>query len=164
MNGAFVKGDDQVFDSTKYLRLEIDKDGVWIQNGAPMTHPGIRAQFFQALAKTDDGGYQVRIGREVCSVIVHDAPFVVTTIDRHPGDRIILKLSDETEEELKPESLWIGKDNIPYTRIKEGAFHARFGRAAYYQLAKYIVFDEKDGKYYLRIGDNRCESPLNMES
>ncbi len=157
------KVDDPVFDATKYLKLEIDKDGMWFQNGAPMTHPGIKAQFFNALTKTEDGHYQVKIGREVCSVIVHDAPFVVTTVDRQSDGNFVIKLTDGSQEQLRPEGLWIDRDNVPYTNVKSGAFHARFSRAAYYQLAEFIVFEEETRKYFLSVGDRKHELPLRSE-
>ena len=160
MTTPIIKDDERVFDSSMYLKLEIDKDGDWIQNGVPMTHPGIRHQFFKALSKTDDGRYFVKIGREICSVLVSDAPFVVTTLDHHADGSIWIKLSDETTEELKPDCVWIGSDNVPYSTIKDGNFHARFSRAAYYQLARHIVVDEKDGKFYLDTGGQKQEIPV----
>jgi hypothetical protein len=147
----------QVFDSTKYLKLQIDKDGKWFQNGAEMTHPGIRLQFFEALTKTNDGSYFVRIGREVCSVLVEDAPFVVTMLDRRSDGKLFIRLSDETQEELKPDGLWIGNDNVPYALVKGGAFHARFSRAAYYQMSRWITLDEEQGQFYLDCGDRKYE-------
>ncbi len=105
----------------------------------------------------------VRIGREICSVIVHDAPFVVTTVDHQPDGSVWIKLSDGTTEELKPDCLWIGNDNIPYSKVKNGVFHARFSRAAYYQLARHIVMDEKEGKYYLGTGNRKYEIPVRLE-
>lgn len=148
MSATSDLGGGQFFDSSKYLKLEIDKDGKWFQNGAEIIHPGIRSQFFQALVKTSDGGYLIKIGREICSVIVQDAPFVVRTVDKGPRNQILIRLSDESVEELKPDWLWIGDDNVPYVLIKNGSFHARFSRPAYYQLAKSIIYKEDEGKFY----------------
>lgn len=163
MTTPLIKDDEQIFDASRHLKLEIDKDGGWIQNGVPMTHPGIRKQFFTALSKTEDGRYIVRIGKEICSVLVHDAPFVVTTMDHQPDGSFLIKLSDGTSEELKPDSLWIGNDNVPYTKVKNGVYHARFSRAAYYQLARHIVMDETEWKYYLSEGDQKFEIPVRLD-
>ncbi len=157
MSATSDLSDGQFFDSSKYLKLEIDKDGKWFQNGAEIIHPGIRSQFFQALVKTADGDYLVKIGREICSVIVQDAPFVVTTVDKGPRNQILIRLSDESVEELKPDSLWIGDDNVPYVFVKNGSFHARFSRPAYYQLAKSIIYKEDEGKIYLIDGNREVE-------
>ncbi|MGD9817666.1 MAG: hypothetical protein AB7V04_03100 [Desulfomonilaceae bacterium] len=157
MNEISSMPDDFVFDSTKYLRLEIDKDGKWFQNGAEIIHPGIRSQFYKALNKKADGDYFVKIGREICSVIVHDAPFVVTQVDQTSDGSIYIKLNDGTQEQLVPDRLWIGKENVPYVMVKLGAFHARFSRPAYYQLARWIVFKEAEGKFYFSHGDNQFE-------
>ncbi len=164
MGSTINSGDQIVFDSTKYLKLEIDKDGRWFQNGAEISHPGIRSQFFQALVKTQDGGYQVRIGREVCSVIVHDAPFVVRTVDVSADGNLLLKLSDDTIETLEPGLLWIGEGNVPYVTVKAGAFHARFSRPAYYELAKCLLCDENDGKYYFSTSSGRHEIEVRSDT
>ncbi len=163
MTTPLIRDEEQIFDASRYLKLEIDKDGGWIQNGVAMTHPGIRKQFFTALSKTEDGGYIVRIGREICSVLVHDAPFVVTSVDHQPDGTFLIKLSDETSEILQPDGLWIGNDNVPYSKVKNGVYHARFSRAAYYQLARHIALDEKEGKYYLSAGDQKFEIPVRLD-
>lgn len=157
-------GDSKFFDSTKYLKLEIDNEGRWFQNGAEITHPGIRAYFFEALTKTADGAYLVKIGREVCSVTVHDAPFIVTLVDERPDGLLFIRLNDETMEELKPDSLWIGEHNVPYIMVKNGEFHAKFSRPAYYQLAKWIIFKEDEGKFFLTRADRTYELKINAES
>ena len=68
------------FDVSPYLRLFIDKDGKWYQNGVEIIHPGVLRQFMEALETDSDHHYRIRIGREVCSVEVEDTPFVVTGV------------------------------------------------------------------------------------
>ncbi|AFM26282.1 DUF1285 domain-containing protein [Desulfomonile tiedjei] len=140
----------EVFDATPYLKLVIDKDGRWFQNGAEIIHPEIYKQFNQMLEKLPDGGYQVRLGREVCRVEVEDAPFVIVRASMDGDGRIVLVLNDGTVEILNPEEFWIGNDNVPYCHVKNGEFRARFSRSAYYQISEHIVAGD-EGDFFLEI-------------
>ena len=62
---------------------------------------------------------------------------------------VMIFLSDDSQEELSPETLHVGSENILYCRVKQGVFPARFTRAAYYQLAEFII--EGDGGFYLPL-------------
>jgi hypothetical protein len=147
----------EIFDVSPYLKLVIDKDGRWFQNGAEIIHPEIYRMFADMLEKTPDGGYMVRFGKEACRVEVQDAPFVVQRVDAEAEGRIIIQLNDGSRERLDPERFWIGKENVPYCRIKDGMFHARFSRPAYYQLAPYIIPGEEEKTFFLLIDGKRTK-------
>ena len=70
---------------------------------------------------------------------------ITTFFIQDQASRIELNLSDDTKEALLPDSLFVGKENVLYCKVKSGLFPARFNRAAYYQLAEYI---EEEGKNY----------------
>jgi uncharacterized protein len=152
MRGTTDDPTGPVFDATPYLRLVIDKDGRWFQNGAEIIHPGIYAEFNRMLEKTGDGGYQVRLGREMCRVEVEDAPFVVRRLWEADDDEIDIELNDGTRERFNPEHFWIGDENIPYVRVKDRVFHARFSRPAYYQLADRIAPESTEKGFVLTLG------------
>jgi hypothetical protein len=90
---------------------------------------------------------------EQCSLEVEDTPFVVREagLSALPGRKpaFFVKLNDETEEELKVDTLKVGKDDVLYCRVKEGQHEARFLRASYYQLAEFLQHDGK--RYYLLV-------------
>jgi len=148
-------GEEQVFDASPYLKLFIDKDGRWFQNGAEIIHPEIYRTFNEMLFKAADGGYQVRMGREICRVEVEDAPFVVKRVEENGEGGIFIDLNDGTREPFEPRGFWIGAANVPYCRVKGSAFHARFSRPAYYQLARHIVTDEKGKQFFLMVNGER---------
>ncbi len=156
MDDCSEKESGNVFDSTPYLKLMIDKDGRWFQNGNEIIHPEIYKYFCSLLEKDSDGNYRIRMGREVCAVRVEDAPFVVVSISTYP-DKLNIHLNDESIEELDPSNLWIGSKDVPYLKIKNGAFHARFSRAAYYQLAEHIKSHD-DTEFFLEI--NGAQYPI----
>ena len=85
---------------------------------------------------------------------VEDTPFVVWRVHLENGQegapsRFILWLSDDSREDLAPETVFVGNENVLYCRIKNGAFPARFSRAAYYQLGAHI--EEDDRGYYIPL-------------
>lgn len=152
--------DQQVFDASPYLKLFIDKEGQWFQNNAKIIHPQVYALFNEKLRKRSDGKYEVALGREICEVHVEDAPFVVQRIHTE-DDHIRLELNDGAKEEFNPENFWMGKENVPYCVIKDGAFHARFSRPAYYQLAGFIKSDEHEEHFFFNI--NGVKFPISSE-
>jgi uncharacterized protein len=145
--------EDMTFDVSPYLKLFIDKDGRWFQNGKEIIHSGIYRMFNDLLEKTPDGEYQIRKGQELCRVEVEDAPFLVTRLDQEQNSDLYMSLNDGSRELFDPDHFWIGATNIPYCSVKKGVFHARFSRAAYYQLAKFIV--EDCGEFLLVLGKKR---------
>lgn len=141
------------FDASPYVKLFIDREGRWFQNGAEIIHPGIYRLFCDALEKVPDGGYRVKIGRETCRVEVEDTPFVVKAIRDTVDGGIRLLLNDGTLDDFDPSTFWISSDGIPYCEVKGRRFPARFLRPAYYALAQYVVEDH--GSYYLEVNGKR---------
>jgi hypothetical protein len=134
---------EQVFDASPYLKLQIDKDGRWFQNGKEIINKQVYLQFNQMLENNGCGGYLVRMGREICSVEVQDAPFVIVRTFTGEDGHLCLMLNDDTIEHFSADRFWMTDENIPYTFVKTGSFHARFSRPAYYQLAENIVSDDE---------------------
>jgi hypothetical protein len=148
-------GDGSIHDASAVLKLFIDKDGRWFQNGAEIIHPAIYRQFNEMLEKKPDGGYRVRLGREICDVAVEDAPFVVTRLLEAQDGKLVLELNDGSQENLDAQSLWIGAENVPYTKVKGDVFHARFSRPAYYQLARFVESDAQEREFFLLLDGKR---------
>jgi hypothetical protein len=96
-------------------------------------------------------------------VELEDAPFVVKTIEFIPfgldgHEAIWLTLNDETKEKLVPETLRIGPGNVPYCKVREGMFEARFSRNAYQLLIPHIQQEEKENRFFLSL--NKTKYPL----
>jgi uncharacterized protein len=155
MNEPPKTGLDKIFDATPYLNLFIDKEGRWFQNGVEIVHPLIYKQFNLMLEKSGDREYLVRLGREICRVTVEDAPFVVQRVSEQDEGMLALELNDGTIEPFSPEDFWIGDENVPYVEVKQGAFHARFTRPAYYQIARYITWDDAEDRFCFTVGNSR---------
>jgi len=98
----------------------------------------------------------LRVGKEVCPVEVEDAPFVVKTLEFVTSkqgrlESVWLILNEESREQLIPETLRIGAGHIPYCRVRDGMFEARFSRGAYQLLVPFIQHDEKRSRFSLII-------------
>ena len=139
----------------------VDKEGQWFHHGAPIVHLDLIALFYQSLDVNEDGHYFIKFKEQVCRLDVEDTPYVVVRTDfvsaSTPAekDRFVLHLIDHTKEELDPETLWIGPENVMYCRIRRGKFRARFLRASYYQLAQHVSLDSETGEYFLLLSGKK---------
>ncbi len=82
------------------------------------------------------------------------APYAVVRFEPE-GDGFAVTLNDLTRERLDPETLRLGAGEVPYCRVKGGAFDARFSRAAAYQLLERVEPDASTGRGALRVGGRR---------
>jgi len=97
-------------------------------------------------------------------VLVEDTAYVVWSVNwcgvGDAGEEYVeMLLSDNTTERLNPETLQIGKSFIPYCRIKEGRFEARFSRAAYYKLAEHLHSDSANDAYFISLNGRQYFLP-----
>jgi hypothetical protein len=136
----------------------IDKEGHWYHEGTEMIHREFIQLFYQNLELDSLGRYVINWKKERCYVEVEDTAFVVRRVLYQEGNqgqnsRLILYLSDDTKEELIPDTIFIGEGNVLYCKVKNRTFPARFNRDSYYQLAQYI--EEEEGTYYLPLNGKR---------
>jgi len=138
--------------------IRIDKEGRWYHQGVEMIHREFIRLFYQNMELDSKGRYLINWGHTRCYVDVEDTAFVVTRVslergsDRKPS-RFEVRLSDDTQEALAPDTLRVGKDYVLYCTVKSDSFPARFARAAYYQLAEFI--EEDDRGYFLPLNGQR---------
>ena len=125
-----------------------------------MSRRDIISLFYRHLRRDASGRCVIEIGRQRCRVEVEDTAYVVWAV-RWAGhgdgeeDRASLLLSDGSLEPLDPGTLRIGKDNIPYCRVKNGCFDARFSRSGYYQLAGRVEHDPSRDAYFISLRGQR---------
>lgn len=140
--------------------LRIDKDGRWFFRGEEITHRKTYLLYARSLTRDESGQIVLRVGREQCAVEVEDAPFVVRSLEfissaGDEGESIGLILNDESREELDPETLRIGPENVPYCKVRKGAFEARFSRNAYQLLIPRIQHDDSGSRFFLPLNGKR---------
>jgi uncharacterized protein len=133
--------------------IRIDREGTWFYRGIEMSRRDIINHFYRHLLM-EDSDYFIQIGSQRFKIDVEDAPYVVRAVyrtgDGGAAESIRLLLSDDCIEELNPESLKIGEENVLYCRVKSGAFDARFSRSSYYHLADCIKCDSPNS-YFIKL-------------
>ena len=141
--------------SDKAFTFRIDKEGVWYHEGVEITHERIYYYLNSLLQCDDNGVYYIEAEGGKWYVEVEDTPFIVLRLKVAPDNRrLVISLNDGTEEVLNPETLTLRKDNIPYCRVKDGRFEARFNRPSYFSLANYLKHDPTTDSFFLE-SDNR---------
>ena len=142
--------------------IRIDKEGTWYYQGAEMFRRDIVNYFYENLKRDDGGHYLIEIDDDRCYLEVEDTAFVVKAVDyiaaTEGGNEayIALLLSDDTVERLDSETLRITSNEVPYCKVKARRFDARFSRAGYYQLTRFLEYDPVRESYYISLTGNRC--------
>lgn len=144
-------------------KISFGKDGWWYANDERIENRRINRLFSQHLRRTEDGRYQIVLGRDTAIVEIDDAPYVVTALDGDLDHGLRVRLNDTSEEALSPDTLYIGSDNAVYCRVKGHAEVARFTRPAYYQLAAYIQEEPETGGFVLRLNDTAYPIPFGQD-
>jgi hypothetical protein len=135
--------------------FRIDKEGVWYHEGVEITHERTYYYLNTLLQSYKNYIYYIEAEGNKWYAEVEDTPFVVVVVKVNPDNKgLSIRLNDGTEEVLCPESLTIGKDNIPYCQVKGGRFEARFNRPSYYSLAQSLQYDPARDQFFLE-SDNK---------
>ncbi|RLB85549.1 MAG: hypothetical protein DRH15_03260 [Deltaproteobacteria bacterium] len=156
---------DKEFKDLPPCLIYIDKEGKWYHEGAEIIRPDFIKFFLEHMELDKKGRYIVNWNGQRCYVEVEDTAFVVRQVnfmaENGALERAVIHLNDGTKENLVPETLFVGNQEVLYCRVKDGKFPARFLRPAYYQLTEKIV--EEEGKFYLVLGDRKYPIETQME-
>jgi uncharacterized protein len=118
--------------------IRLDREGRFWHEGAVVTHRGFHLALLRWLDRLDDGRPILRLDeKRYAYVDVEDADLLAVSA-RWRGDRVLLGLNDESEEELDYGSLAVGPGNAMYCRVRGGRLTARITTQAYYVLAERI--------------------------
>jgi hypothetical protein len=130
-----------------------------------MIHREIIHLFYQNMKLEAQNRYVIQWKGQRCYVDVEDTAYVVLRTvyegaKSDQPDRYLLYLSDDSIEELLPETLFVGENNVLYCKVKNETFPARFTRPAYYQIAEHITEEnnmfylpQNQSKYKISMGD-----------
>ncbi len=149
--------------------IYVDKEGNWFHNDAPIIHREVLALFYESLDIDEQGRYIISFKGQVCRLDVEDTPYVIVRTDFVSGsphgekDRFVLRFTDDSKEDLAPETLLIGPEHVLYCKIRGGKFKARFSRPGYYQLAQYFREEPETGRYFLCLNDKEYYVEENLK-
>ena len=133
--------------------LRLDALGRFWHEGRLVTHPGLAAALHTWIRRhPDDGRFILSNGYDWTYFTLDDAPFFVRSLRAEPV-RVVLVLSDGTEEAFDPTTARIGPDDALYARVKSaapgGAYEAKFTPHAQTSLEPWLVPGDPPG---LRMG------------
>ncbi len=133
-------------------RFLIDKRGNWFQDGIKIQHRITYLYNNKLLKRDEEGRFYLDEGSGKLYIKVEDTPFVVKMVDKRGEDFYII-LNDETQEKLDLNTLSINNENIPYAKVKNGEFEARFTRPAYYEFMKDLIRENDD--FYIMSNEKK---------
>lgn len=143
-----MKLSDAEIEKLRQSGIRLDGEGRFWHEGAVVTHHGLVAAFWRWLDRNPDGRWVLRLDEQRFVYLdVDDVPYVVRSA-RWQGDRAMLRLSDDSDEELAYATLQL-RDQTPYCSVKGGRFDARISTLAWNTLAERI----DDGKLHAAGGD-----------
>lgn len=138
--------------------IRLDARGHFIHDGTPVEHPGMARAFASWIARhPDDGRFILSNGYDWTYFVVEDAPFFVDTVKSVSGHPWLV-LFDGSEEPLDPAALALHPSGALSTRVKQGAFEARFRASAQLGLAPWLE-EDADGAPCLVISGVRYPLP-----
>jgi hypothetical protein len=139
-------------------KIVLNRDGVFLSNGEPITHEGTVEAFHRFLRK-DSQGYFIEIGRDSKRIEVEDTARFVREISWFGNDhheRIELTLMDGAQESLNVTTLSFRPERLT-CRVKGATEEAKFLRKPYLEFL--MRTEQEDGKLWIRLGGRRYVIP-----
>lgn len=129
--------------------IVLTAEGIWMHAGVAFSNSNLIKLFFRSIKRRNDSStFELKVGIYSGDVQVEDTAWFVHSIDTQSAPWV-LHLSDQTTEQLNPESLKFGSFHQLYCEIKNGTERARFSRSAFQSIIPY--FTQEGG---LTIGDS----------
>ncbi|MBI4567743.1 MAG: DUF1285 domain-containing protein [Planctomycetes bacterium] len=140
--------------------LEMDREGNWCFQGAPMVHEEVVALFHQSIAGFRDGAWWVQMRGQRFPFVPEDTPYLVFALQAEAGagggEALRLTLNTGHQEPLDPATLRLELNGRLYcsTAVAE---RTGFRKSAYLRLADFIEEEsaEAPGRYVLALGGRR---------
>lgn len=144
---ADFKPTPEMIERLRQTGIRLDREGRFWHEGAEVTHSGFRRALLRWLDRLDGRPILRLDEKRYAYVDVEDAELLALSA-RWDGDRVMLGLNDDSEEELDYATLQVGAENALYCRVRGGRLTARITTPAYYALAERI--EETGSGFVLR--------------
>jgi hypothetical protein len=146
--------DAELLERLRRSGIRIDREGRFVHEGAEVQHEGLRRALFRWLDAEPDGRVVLRLdARRFAYVDVDDTPLVARAA-RLEGGRVLLALSDGSEEPLEPTTLTVDEAGVLRARVRGGKLEARRGTSAVAALAD-LLSEEPPGHPALTVAGRR---------
>ena len=133
------------------IDIVIRRDGVWVHEGAPIVREAL-VRLFSTILRKDPDGICLVTPVERLKIVVEDAPFIATRVDRTGGAlRFLTNVGDEVEagpqNAIRVEIDAEGTPR-PYLHVRRG-LEALIARPVFYELAGMATLrDGEAGRRY----------------
>jgi hypothetical protein len=155
-----VTTDAEVLERLRRSGIRIDREGRFVHEGAEVRHEGLRRALFRWLDAEADGRVVLRLdARRFAYVDVDDTPLVVRAARLEgagEAERVLLALSDGSEEALDPGTLTIDEAGVLRARVRGGKLEARLGTSAVAALAERLSEEAPDRSILTLAGRRRA--------
>jgi uncharacterized protein len=152
-----MAADEDFLERVRRSGIRIDREGRFIHEGAEVVHEGLRRALFRWLDALPDGRVVLRLDADRFAYVdVDDTPLVARAA-RFEADRLLLALSDGSEEALDPTALTVDGAGVLRARVRGGRLEARLGTSAVAVMADRIT--EEAGRPVLTLGAHRFALP-----
>jgi uncharacterized protein len=128
----------ELIERLRQTGIRLDREGRFWHEGAVVTHRGFQRALLRWLDRLDDGRPILRLDEKRYAYIDVDDADLLALSARWEGDRAILRLNDDSEEELDYASLSVGAGDAVYCKARGGRLIARITTPAYQVLAQRI--------------------------
>ena len=146
--------DAELLERLRRSGIRIDREGRFVHEGAEVRHEGLRRALFRWLDAEPDGRVVLRLdARRFANVDVDDTPLVAGAA-RLDGERVLLALTDGSEEALDPATLTVDDAGVLRVRVRAGKLEARLGTSAAAVLAERLS-EEAPGRWVLALAGRR---------
>ncbi len=139
----------------------IDAQGNWFCEGNPVVDEELCRVLSRSLFE-QDGRYFIHCEGEVHPVRVADAPLWVRYVHIRTNPQgqlqaVDIELRDGRREPLAADTLSTAHNQGLYCRATRRELKARFGKVAYYELARHLQMDPGGATFYFTIAGQRFD-------
>jgi hypothetical protein len=120
--------------------IRLDREGRFWHEGTQVTHERFQQTLLRWLDVLPDGRPILRLDATRYAYVEVDDALLLVLSARWQGDRALLTLNDDTEEELAYDTLCVdSRDDSLYCLVRGRRLEARITTPAYYVLAERIA-------------------------
>jgi len=135
----------EMIEKMRAIGLRLDKEGVFWQEGAAVTHNRLRQALLRWLDVRDDGRDIIKLDDKRYAYVDVDDAHLRARSARWDGDRCTILWDDDQEAELEYGSLRQAPDHALYASVRR--LRGRIAGPAYHAVAERIV--ERAGAFVL---------------
>ncbi len=133
-------------------KISFRKDGRWYADDEVIGNPRIARLFAENVRPDGAGGWVIDVGIDRHPVTVEDTALVENLLEGEASSGFRFHANDGVTDELRPETLAIGPDNVLYCELdrgERGKIRARFLRGPDCVLTGHLELDEATGTPWL---------------